>query len=461
VRQHAKVEWLRNGDKNSKFFHACVRERQNRNFIEQIYDGAGRMCTTQEDIEKAFVNYFEDLFTLTCPLNIEKCTNAILGKITMEMNAHLEAPFVEDEIQATLSQMAPLKALGPNGFTAKFYQQNWPIVGLEVCKAVLHFFNNAKMDENINVTHIALIPKKKKDPSNVSNFRPISLCNVTYKIISEVLANRLMKVLPQLISENQSAFIPGRLITNNILASYKTLHTMHSRMWSKVEVGFIGIKLDMSKAYDRVEWIFLEGVLKKWVSQERWIELIMECVHTVSYSILVNRQQVGNIRLSRGIRQGDPLSPYLFILCAESLSALLNQAVKNGVITGVPTSKNGPRMSHLFFADDSLLFCKANAVEWRRLLRILEDYEVTSGQKLNKDKTSICFSRKTCMEKREEISRLLGFQATQSYIKYLGLPTLVGKSRIKSFQNLKDRVWKCLQNWKKIDFCLKQGRRSF
>ena len=140
----------------------------------------------------------------------------------------------------------------------------------------------------------------------------------------------------------------------------------------------------------------------------RWINLIMECVCTMSYSILVNGQPVGNIRPSRGIRQGDPLSPYLFIICAEALSSLINQAINNGVITGVSTSKNGHRLSHLFFADDSLLFCKANSVEWRRLMRILEDYEAASGQKLNEDKTSIFFSRNTSMEKRDEISRLSG-----------------------------------------------------
>lgn len=102
----------------------------------------------------------------------------------------------------------------------------------------------------------------------------------------------------------------------------------------------------------------------------------MECVRIVSYAFLVNGQPVGNIRPSRGIRQGDPLSPYLFILCAEALSSLITQAIQKGVIIGVPTSKNGPRLSHLFFVDDSLLFCKANSVEWRRLMRILEHYEV-------------------------------------------------------------------------------------
>jgi hypothetical protein len=145
------------------------------------------------------------------------------------------------------------------------------------------------------------------------------------------------------------------------------------------KVGYMGIKLDMSKAYDRVEWSFLEVVMRKMEFPEVWITLIMGCVSSVSYAILVNGQPVGYIKPSRGIRQGDPLSPYLFLLCSEALSALLMRAEKNGVLIGVPTSKKGPTLSHLFFVDDSLIFCKANSVEWRRLTKILEKYEAASG----------------------------------------------------------------------------------
>jgi hypothetical protein len=144
------------------------------------------------------------------------------------------------------------------------------------------------------------------------------------------------------------------------------------------KVGYMRIKLDMSKAYDRVEWSFLEVVMRKMEFSKVWITLIMGCVSSVSYAILVNGQPVGHIKPSRGIRQGDPLSPYLFLLCAEALSALLTRAEKNGVLIGVPTSKKGPTLSHLFFADDSLIFCKANSVEWGRLTKILEKYEAAS-----------------------------------------------------------------------------------
>jgi hypothetical protein len=144
-----------------------------------------------------------------------------------------------------------------------------------------------------------------------------------YKLISKVLANRLKTILPYVISDNQSAFISGRLISNNIVVAYETLHSMHTRMWSKVD--YMGIKLDMSKAYDRLEWVFLEVIMRKMEFSEVWVKLIMECVCSVSYSILVNGQPIGNIKLSRGICQGDPLSLYLFMLCAEALISILTK----------------------------------------------------------------------------------------------------------------------------------------
>jgi len=152
-----------------------------------------------------------------------------------------------------------------------------------VCSAILHFFNSGVLDRGINSTYIALIPKTQL-PSCVTEFRPISLCNVLYKLISKVLANRLKVVLPDIISCTQNAFILGRLIPNNILAAYETMHSMQTQMWSKV--GFMGFKLDMSKAYDRVKWSFFEAAMLKLGFADRWVQLIMACVRSVSYSVL-------------------------------------------------------------------------------------------------------------------------------------------------------------------------------
>jgi hypothetical protein len=260
----------------------------------------------------------------------------------------------------------------------------------KVRQAVLDFLNFGVFDQAINSTFIALI--RKLTNACVSEFRPISLCNVLYKLIAKVLANRMKQVLPSIISQYQSAFVPGRLITDNVLAAYEALHSMNTRM--KGMKGYMAVKLDMSKAYDRVEWSFLEAMMKRLGFVEGWIFVIMRCVRSVTYSVLVNGVPYGNIITSRGLRQGDPLSPYLFLLVVEGLSSLIVRAEMDGRITGVPFSSRGLQLSHLFFADDNLLFCRANFTEWGNLLGILKSYEEASRQKLNSTKTSIFFQQK-------------------------------------------------------------------
>jgi hypothetical protein len=203
----------------------------------------------------------------------------------------------------------------------------------------------------------------------VSDFRPISLCNVLYKIIAKAIANRLKLVLDKIISPFQSAFVPERLITNNILVAYETLHTMSKRM--KGKKGYMAIKLDMSKAYDWVDWFFLEAMMRKLGFSDQWVQLVMRCVSSVSYAVLFNGSPLEVFSPTRGLRQGDPLSPYLFLLCAEGLSSLIQRACLDGKISGVPISARGVKLSHLLFADDSLLFCWANFNEWGAMLNIL------------------------------------------------------------------------------------------
>jgi hypothetical protein len=212
----------------------------------------------QEGIGGAFEHYFANLFKAGGQANYDECLEGLEVRISEDMNESLMWPFTAEEVRTTLFQMAPLKAPGPDGFNAGFFQKHWDIVGPEICKATLYSLNNATLDSHLNSTYIALIPKLN-NPTCVTEFRPISLCNVLYKIISKILANRLKVILPHIVSPYQSAFIPGRLITDNILAAYETLHTMHTRM--KGKKSYMAVKIDMSKAYDRVEWGFLETVM--------------------------------------------------------------------------------------------------------------------------------------------------------------------------------------------------------
>ena len=171
------------------------------------------------------------------------------------------------------------------------------------------------------IFEITTFPNKK--PSRIKDLRPISLCNVLYKIISKVMANRLKIILPQIISDNQSAFVRGRLITDNILMAYEISHFLMKKQTGKEE--FAAVKVDMSKAYDWVEWAFLEAMMYKLGFARSWAKLVMKCVTSVRYSIKVNGELSQQFAPSRGLRQGDTSSPYLFAICVEGLSALLNE----------------------------------------------------------------------------------------------------------------------------------------
>lgn len=354
-----------------------------------------------------------------------------------ELNEMLSAKFKAEEIDQALAQMQPLKSPGPDGFGVSFFQYHWGTIGAKVRSDILAFLNGGSFDLMINETFITLIPKNS-NASSVGEYRPISLCNILYKLIAKVLANRLKLVLPSIISKNQSAFVPGCLITDNVLVAYEALHSMNSRMRSKK--GYTAVKFDMQKAYDRVEWTFLEAMMRAMGFEERWISLIMNCVKSVSYSLLVNGEPYGKIWPTRGIRQGDPLSPYLFLIVAEGLSSLLTKAEMDTRISGVPISVGGQRITHLFFADDSLLFCKANVEEWDNLSLVLQLYDKASGQQLNAAKTSIFFSKNTGTEFRDFIRTSGGIQITASFDKYLDLPAMVGRSKNHTFTGICSRV---------------------
>ena len=200
------------------------------------------------------------------------------------MNASLVANFEALEVPEAIKQMAPLKAPGPHDMPPVSYQNYWELLGEDVTSSVLYFLNSASLPTNLNHTFITLIPKVK-NPEFVSEFWPISLCNVLYKIFSKVLANRLKKILPKIITENQRAFTKTRLISDNILVAFGSLHSMQRHTGKD---DYMAIKLDMSKAYDRVEWVYLEAVMRRMGFDEKWIRLIMICITSVSYSILVN-----------------------------------------------------------------------------------------------------------------------------------------------------------------------------
>ncbi|KAA3459024.1 reverse transcriptase [Gossypium australe] len=360
------------------------------------------------------------------------------------MNANLTKSFSEEEICNAVKSMPVLKAPGSDGFAAIFFQRYWRIIGTDTVGYCLDILNGRREFGDINKTRLVLIPKVDK-PKTMSQFRPISLCNVIYKIIAKVLVNRMSNILDACINESQGAFIPGRLISDNVLIAYEALHSL--KMKKSGRKGTFALKLDMSKAYDRVEWDFLAGMMKSLGFHDDWTVLVMRCVCSVSYSVQLNGVDSDWITPSRGLRQGDPLSPYLFLICAEGFSALLEEAKKSGDMRGAKIGRGRLSINHLFFADDCILFGDATREGVQTVRKIICEYESNAGQRVNYDKSLIYFGANVQDEMKEEITRLLGVRIASSPEKYLGLPMMVGRRKSWAFADFKDRFRKRIDRW--------------
>lgn len=245
--EKSRNTWHIYEDRNTKFYHALTKQRQIQNIISGLYNEEG-------------VKYCMDLFHSTSPSDFDGFLEEVPELVTMDQNRKLTALAMEEEVRVTLFMIYPEKAPGPDCMTAIFYQQSWSVIKLDVVNMVNDFLRPENFDDRLNLTNICLIPKTVR-PNRMTELRPISLCNVAYKIISKEMCQRLKGLLPNLISEMQSAFVSGRLISDNILIAQEMFHGLRNNNACKEKS--MAIKTDMSKAYNRVEWSFMERLMLK------------------------------------------------------------------------------------------------------------------------------------------------------------------------------------------------------
>jgi hypothetical protein len=437
--QRSRLAWLKEGDKNTSYFHRQAVWRARKNRIKKLKDPQGDWQEDPHVLKLMTTNFFKNLYQADPGVVPVELLNLTEAKITQDMNEHLCKEFTDQEISDALFQMGPLKAPGPDGFPARFFQRHWETLRDDVIPVVRKVFHDGVMPPGINDTALVLIPKGN-NPTELKDFRPISLCNVIYKIISKCLVNRLRPILNDIISPEQSAFVPRRLITDNAIIAFECIHAIQRGAGGREE--FCAYKLDLSKAYDHVDWGFLKSLLEKLGFQSKWVQWIMTCVSSVRYTVRFNGAPLVPFAPSHGLRQGDPLSPYIFLLVADGLSVLLKHFEQQGRLEGLRVSHRAPSITHLLFADDSLLFFRANAVQAQNVKDALTIFERCTGQLLNPSKCSMLTREGREDDQIQQVRDILRVERIAFEEKYLGLPTPRGRMKRGVFQPLEQRFLK-------------------
>ncbi|WJX93090.1 hypothetical protein P8452_74658 [Trifolium repens] len=380
--QRSRSKWLKEGDANTKFFHNSVKMRTKLNTITAI-KVEGEWLESPRRVREAVSSYF--LNHVSSPSrNRPKLDGVTFPRLSEEENENLIAPFTLEEIEEVVSSSDGNKSPGPDGFNFAFVKKFWDLLKGDVRTMFDQFHGNSCLPKSFLSYFVTLIPKVCS-PNSISDFRPISLLGCLYKIIAKVLTSRLARVMDSVISPTQSAFIKGRNLVDGVLVVNEVVD------WVKKEKKeCIIFKVDFEKAYDSVDWGFLEYMLRRLGFSEKWIEWIRVCVFAGNLSVLVNGSPTEEINIQRGLKQGDPLAPFLFLIVAEGFSGVMRKAVEVGSFKGLFVGGDPVHVSHLQYADDTICIGEASVENLWSLKAILRGFEMASGLKVNFWKSGLC-----------------------------------------------------------------------
>lgn len=442
-RQKANIKWVQQGDQNSSYFHSLVKKKFNSLAIHRIKNDSGDWLEKEKDIENEIINHFQSLLgTFSTCINDESIFDNIPKLINEDTNNMLTNVPSKIEIKNAIFSLGKNSAAGPDGFNGAFFQNCWHIIKKDITLAIQSYFLGDDIPTCWSSTNIILIPKND-NPVSCKDFRPISLCNFTNKIISKILANRIGSVLPNIISQSQAGFIKGRSISDNILLAQELLASFNKQ----VRGGNVVIKLDMSKAYDRLSWHFIIKVLRAFGFSEVWIDLIWRMISNCWYSILINGKPSGFFKSNRGVRQGDPLSPALFVIASEALNRGIQNLAHQHKINHFSIPSGCPLITSLSFADDILFFINGHKRTLTNFMSFLTRYEFNSGQIVNSSKSCFITPPKCSQSRAARIKNLTGFQQQNLPIKYLGVPLFMGRKRKSIFYPILKKVTDKISFW--------------
>lgn len=435
LRQRARITWLKHGDVNSKFFQIKANGRKRKNHI-QILQTPDGFAVTKDQKEEELKRYFTQKLGAFALRN-QRLNLAALNLPTLDLS-DLDDNFTE-ELKNAISDLPSEKSPGPDGFIGAFFKQAWDIIKTDLIQAISFFgdMGCARLQE-LNSAHICLIPKKA-DATKAEDFRPISLMHSFAKIVAKLLANRLTPKLDELVSQSQSAFIRKRAMHDNVLFVQNMIKSFHRK-----KKPTLFLKVDISKAFDTVNWAYLLEVLQIFGFGHKWCNWISNLLGTSSSAVLLNGIPGQEIDHARGLRQGDPLSPMLFILAMEPLHKLFKKAEDLGLLSSLQRQR---RFRCSLYADDVGLFIKPIREEMLVLRGILSVFADASGLHTNMEKTEI-FPISCNGVNLDDCLSIFPGRISNFPCKYLGLPLHTRKLGKLELQPLVDKVGSRIPGWK-------------
>ncbi|XP_026428320.1 uncharacterized protein LOC113324214 [Papaver somniferum] len=324
MKQKSRIQWVKEGSANTNFFHTNIKVRQTRNMICELEDNEGNLVVDQEKIADILVEFFQKRFQYQ-EVNInELLLDVIPQLITEEDQNMLDSVPSSDEIKKAVWEMNADGAPGPDSYSGIFYNSCWEIINKDFVEAIQYFWRRKYIPRGLNSIFLVLLPKTQ-NAKKPNQFRPIGLSNFSFKVFTKILSTRMSGLMSKLVSSQQAAYIKGRNIHEQVMLASELVNEMRH----KRRGGNVGMELDISQAYDSVNWSFLFQVLKKYGFSESWCACLHVLFSSAKVSVMVNGGPKGFFSMERGLKQGDPLSPILFVLMEEVLSIGLTKLVES------------------------------------------------------------------------------------------------------------------------------------
>jgi len=437
--QKARQKWLKQGDLNTKFFHSSVKWRRVRNQLHGVYVN-DIWCEDKEVVKDKVREFFADRFVKNdvCQVRLD---NVRFCSISGPDNDMLIGDFSKEEITAAVWSCDSSKSPGPDGFNLGLIKFCWEIIKKDVMAAVKDFSVSGHWPRGTNASFLCLIPKVE-NPQRLDEFRPISLVGCMYKIISKALSLRLKKVISKVIDVRQSAFLEGMRLLDSVLVANEVIEE-----YKRKRKSCVFFKVDYEKAYDSVSWEFIYYMLKRLGFCELWIRWIKGCLESAVVFVLVIGSPTKEFLPKKGLRQGDPLVPFLFLIVAERLAGVSRMAEEKKLIDSVEIDRDKVKVNMLQYADDTLFFCEANTKNIFNIKAILQCFELSSGLRVNFLKSRIGGTRVSQFLLRS-FAAILNCDMMVSPFVYLGLP-VGGSHKQGAFWNgVVEKVQAKLSKWK-------------